>query len=1175
MSSLSVRLSRTMAAAVILAMVVSACAPTPAPTAQPPTPAPAATVAPTAPPPTAAPTVPPPAPKVSALSFRSAMRKLWEDHVTWTRLYIVEFAANQPGADATAQRLLQNQVDIGNAIKPFYGDEAGTKLAALLKDHITGAVDLLNAAKADDKAKTDASSAKWYANADDIAAFLSGANPKSWPLANMKAGMKMHLDLTLQEAVDQLGGKFNDSVKDYDKVHDHILGLADLLGSGIMTQFPDRFDQSTAKQMALRNGMRKLWEDHITWTRLYIVEFTAGLPGADATAQRLLQNQVDIGNAIKPFFGDDAGTKLSVLLKDHILGAVDLLNAAKAGDKAKTDASSSKWYANADDIAAFLSGANAKSWPLADMKAGMKMHLDLTLQEAVDELGGKYADSVKDYDKVHDHILGLADLLSAGIVAQFPEKFTMVVVNDQDVLNDAVVIARVASEGPGWLTVHNQQDGKVGADIGHAAVVDGFNDSVRVRIDPSKLTPTLYAMLHTDAGVVGTYEFPGADVPVVYAGAVVNVPFKAKLAVDAAAVTVQDQALKNNTVTISVVVSRGPGWLVVHAQKDGKTGPDIGHTALVSGLNQNVVVNLDPAGITDVLYAMLHTDAGVVGTYEFPGADVPVTQSGNLVNKPFRLHPAAESPAVGLELVAQGFVAPVAMISPDDGTGRRFIVDQVGVISILPKTGPVVSTPFLDLRSKIIPLSPNYDERGLLGLAFHNDFKTNGRFYVLYTISPRKTAPAGFNCTTRVSEFKVSAANSNVADPASERVILELDKPQSNHNGGSIAMGYDGYLYIPLGDGGAANDVGLGHNTTIGNAQDTTTLLGKILRIDINSTGAADGDYGIPKDNPFADGVKGRPEIWAYGLRNPYIITFDKGGDHELFAGIAGQNRWEHFFLITKGANYGWNIREGSHCFDSKSGYDLATDCPKVGASGEPLVGPILEYPNAKAPGGYGITAVGGRVYRGTALPQFTGRYLFLDFSKTPAPPGDATLFIGTRLTAKGDAWTFEEVAVSNRPGNRIGAFVRGLGQDADGELYALTSTLEGPSGTTGAIYKLVPPSTAPAAATPAVTATPSTAAPTPTAVAGAGQTASVEMRNISFNPPTLQVKVGTKVTWTNKDDVDHTATSDTGVWDSGALSNGATFSFTFTQAGTFPYYCRPHGAPGGNGMSGTIVVVP
>jgi hypothetical protein len=182
--------------------------------------------------------------KVSSAEFNKTMRKLWEDHITWTRLYIVSAAGNLPDKDATAQRLLQNQADIGNAISGFYGDAAGAKLTALLKDHILGAAALIEAAKSGDKAKTDAAAAKWYANADEIAAFLSGANPKNWPLADMKAGMKMHLDLTLAEATDQLQGKYAAGVQEYDKIHAHILGLADLLSSGIEKQFPHKFSNN-------------------------------------------------------------------------------------------------------------------------------------------------------------------------------------------------------------------------------------------------------------------------------------------------------------------------------------------------------------------------------------------------------------------------------------------------------------------------------------------------------------------------------------------------------------------------------------------------------------------------------------------------------------------------------------------------------------------------------------------------------------------------------------------------------------------------------------------------------------------------------------------------------------------------------------------------------------------
>lgn len=182
--------------------------------------------------------------KISPVAFNKAMRHLWEDHITWTRLYIVSAAANLPDKDATAQRLLQNQADIGKAVSAFYGDAAGDKLTALLKDHILGAAALIEVAKSGDQAKISDASAKWYANADEIAAFLNGANPKNWPLEDMKAGMKMHLDLTLAEATARLQGKYTDDIADYDKIHDHILGLADLLSTGIIKQFPNRFSKS-------------------------------------------------------------------------------------------------------------------------------------------------------------------------------------------------------------------------------------------------------------------------------------------------------------------------------------------------------------------------------------------------------------------------------------------------------------------------------------------------------------------------------------------------------------------------------------------------------------------------------------------------------------------------------------------------------------------------------------------------------------------------------------------------------------------------------------------------------------------------------------------------------------------------------------------------------------------
>ncbi|MGQ0570445.1 MAG: glycosyltransferase [Armatimonadota bacterium] len=177
------------------------------------------------------------------------------------------------------------------------------------------------------------------------------------------------------------------------------------------------------KQFAFRSAMRKLWEDHITWTRLYIVSVAADLSDKDATAQRLLQNQTDIGNAIKPFYGNAAGDKLTALLRTHILTAADLLAAAKGGDTAKMGDASKRWYANADEIAAFLSGANPKRWALAEMKAMMRRHLDLTLEEASARLKGDWAADIAAYNKVHDQILRMADMLSQGMIRQFPAKF--------------------------------------------------------------------------------------------------------------------------------------------------------------------------------------------------------------------------------------------------------------------------------------------------------------------------------------------------------------------------------------------------------------------------------------------------------------------------------------------------------------------------------------------------------------------------------------------------------------------------------------------------------------------------------------------------------------------------------------------------------------------------------
>ena len=359
-------------------------------------------------------------------ALRADMRRLWEDHVTWTRLFIVSALAAAPDTDATAQRLLQNQTDIGNAIKPLYGDAAGARLTALLRNHILTAADLLGAAKSGDNAKVTTTKDRWYANGAEIAGFLTQANPEHWPAVKMGRMMREHLDRTLSEAVNHLRGDYAAGIADYDRIHLQILGMADMLSDGIIAQFPDRFGQPVElpARAVLRADMRRLWEGHVTWTRLFIVSALAAAPDTDVTAQRLLQNQTDIGNAIKPLYGDAAGARLTALLRDHILTASDLLGAAKGGNSAKVATTQSRWYANADEIAGFLAQANPGHWPVSAMGPMMREHLDLTLSEAVNHLKGDFAAGIADYDRIHLQILEMSDMLTDGIVGQFPAQFS-------------------------------------------------------------------------------------------------------------------------------------------------------------------------------------------------------------------------------------------------------------------------------------------------------------------------------------------------------------------------------------------------------------------------------------------------------------------------------------------------------------------------------------------------------------------------------------------------------------------------------------------------------------------------------------------------------------------------------------------------------------------------------
>jgi glucose/arabinose dehydrogenase len=423
-----------------------------------------------------------------------------------------------------------------------------------------------------------------------------------------------------------------------------------------------------------------------------------------------------------------------------------------------------------------------------------------------------------------------------------------------------------------------------------------------------------------------------------------------------------------------------------------------------------------------------------------------------------------EAPAVGLHLVAEGLTSPVTMADPGDGSGRLFLVDQIGVIHVLMPDGALLPAPFLDVRSRMVTLMAGFDERGLLGLAFHPDYETNGRFFVYYSAPLRPGAPAGFNHTSHVSEFRVSAADPNRADPASERILLQVDKPQFNHNAGTLLFGpSDGYLYISIGDGGGANDVGLGHvedwydDNAGGNGQDVEqNLLGNILRIDVD----AGAPYGIPADNPFVGGP-GLDEIWAYGFRNPYRFSFDRGGSHDLIVADVGQLLWEEVSVVVKGGNFGWNVKEGTHCFSTATPSQSPAECPELVESGvrtgDPLVDPVIEYANARQEGGLGLAVVGGFVYRGSALPQFRGRYVFGDWSESFGGPPTGKLFVAKQR--KQGLWQMEQLRIATSPNGELGHRVLGFGQDGDGELFVLTTDNLGPSGTTGKVFKLVSPS--------------------------------------------------------------------------------------------------------------------
>jgi len=446
---------------------------------------------------------------------------------------------------------------------------------------------------------------------------------------------------------------------------------------------------------------------------------------------------------------------------------------------------------------------------------------------------------------------------------------------------------------------------------------------------------------------------------------------------------------------------------------------------------------------THALTAVATDNAGDATT----SAVVTVTVNTTPIADPIPAHIVKDGTTVELQTILDGLTAPLGLAVPDDGSKRMFVHDQAGLAWVVTSAGVKLPAPLLDVRSRLVTFG-NYDERGLLGLAIHPDFVHHPLIYT-YTSEPINgpadfvnVMPAGVtnNHQSVIAEWRMDPNDPNRIDPASRREILRIDKPQANHNGGTLRFGPDGFLYFSLGDGGQANDVANGH-VPGGNAQNLQRIWGKLLRIDVDGRDSANGKYGIPKDNPFV-GQNAVQEIYAYGLRNPFTYSFDSlTGD--LYLGDAGQNKIEEVDLITKGGNYGWNVKEGTFWFDSVSPNIGQVVTGPVRPVPPGLIDPIAEYDHDE-----GSVVIGGIVYRGNLVPVLQGLYVFGDWGSF-AKPSARLFYLDPNLVIKE-----LRIGLADRP---AGFWLRGFGEDADGELYAFGSTRLGPQGDTGVMLKIVP----------------------------------------------------------------------------------------------------------------------
>ncbi|QLG29365.1 PQQ-dependent sugar dehydrogenase [Halorarum halophilum] len=398
--------------------------------------------------------------------------------------------------------------------------------------------------------------------------------------------------------------------------------------------------------------------------------------------------------------------------------------------------------------------------------------------------------------------------------------------------------------------------------------------------------------------------------------------------------------------------------------------------------------------------------------------------------------PANPPDSVGLETLATGLEAPVDIAFAPDAD-RRYVVDQPGFVYVH-ESGGLRDEPFLDLGDSV----EGGSEKGLLGIALHPEFAENRRLFVRYSAPSREGTPDSYSHTFVLSEFTATDDGSGVTAD-SERVVLEIPEPQRNHNAGSLAFGPDGYLYVGVGDGGGAGDRGTGHaddwydGVDGGNGQDVTeNLLGSILRMDVDGEASDGKGYAVPEDNPLV-GREGLDEHYAWGLRNPWRFSFD--GD-DLFVGDVGQDHYEEVNLVEAGGNYGWNVKEGTHCFEADSCPDAT---PGDVRGGEPLVDPIVEYPHS-GDGVSGVSVIGGHIYRGSAMPGLQGRYVFGDLG------AGGRLFVASRPD-DGGQWSTEVIPVTDDDAEKLDRILS-FGRDAAGEVYMLGIGENG-----GGLHRVVP----------------------------------------------------------------------------------------------------------------------